>query len=69
MKTKVLYNPKLKHIESIEIFNILGQSMFEFKTKSNENYITYKPKSLNAGAYIIKLKTESGIISKKVLIE
>ncbi|AXP81981.1 hypothetical protein CJ739_2916 [Mariniflexile rhizosphaerae] len=68
-KSIIIHNPNLKHIASIEVFDILGQSMFEFKAITNENHIAYKPKSLSTGAYIIKLKTESGIISKKVFIE
>ena len=65
----VIHNKDLKTIESTEILNILGQSIYKFKTNSRKNYISHKTKQLSAGTYIIKLKTDTGIVSKKVLIK
>jgi len=65
----ILHNPNLRHIESAEIFNILGQSMFKFISGTNENYLEFKTKHIQTGAYLIKIKTEDGTVSKKVLIK
>jgi hypothetical protein len=65
----IIHNPEVKNIESTEIFNLLGQSIYRFDSISNENYMEYKTKYLSAGTYIIKLKTDSSIVSKKVLIK
>ena len=65
----IIHNPEYKNIESAEVFNILGQSIYKFKTSNHENYITYKTKRINTGTYIIKLKTDQGILSKKILIK
>jgi len=65
----IIHNPNLKHIESAEIFNILGQSMFKFISGTNENYLEFKTKHIQTGAYLIKIKTEDGTVSKKVLIK
>ncbi|WP_308992535.1 LamG-like jellyroll fold domain-containing protein [Mariniflexile litorale] len=67
-KSIVIHNPTGKNIESTEILNMLGQSVYKLKIRSKENIITQKPKDLSTGTYIIKLKTDSGIVSKKVLI-
>ena len=58
----------MKNIISTELFDILGQSIHKFESARNENYITYKTKNISSGTYIIKLNTDSGIVSKKVLI-
>ncbi len=68
-KRIIIHNPSLKLIESVEMFNILGQSLFKFNTHTNENYITYNAKQIKTGAYILKINSEFGKISKKVLIE
>ncbi|MEW4925481.1 LamG-like jellyroll fold domain-containing protein [Algibacter sp. 2305UL17-15] len=65
----IINNPHYKQIESIEMFNILGQSLFKLPTNSNNDHLEYKVPNNISGNYIIKLETESGIISKKVLIK
>ena len=65
----VIHNPSLKLIESVEMFNILGQALFKFTTNTNDNYIEYNAKQIKTGAYILKIDTEYGNVSKKVLIE
>ena len=50
------------------MFNILGQSVYKLNENTNQSFIEYKPKQLSTGAYIIKLSTENGIVSKKVII-
>ncbi|TGV04606.1 choice-of-anchor D domain-containing protein [Flavivirga rizhaonensis] len=63
----IIHNPILKQIKSIEIYNILGQSIYEFSTESNKNYIEHKTPNIIAGTYIIKMKMGVETISKKIL--
>ncbi len=65
----IIQNPNLQIINSAELFNTLGQSLYKFETDTKENYITYKTKHISSGTYIIKLKTDSRMVSKKVLIK
>jgi hypothetical protein len=68
-KSIILENPVSKYIKSIEIFNIIGQSMIKFKPNTNKNYLNYNAKNFKTGAYVIKIETEYGKVSKKVLIK
>ena len=65
----IIENPVSKQIKSIEIINILGQSMFKFEPNSNKNYLEYGAKNFHTGAYILKIETEFGKVSKTVLIK
>ncbi len=65
----IIQNLNSNLIESIEMFNILGQSLFQFDTNTVDNYIEYKANQIKTGTYIIKIKTEYGKLSKKVLIK
>ena len=65
----VIQNPTLVEVESLELFNILGQSIFYSNEIETENYTEIKVSNLSAGTYIINLNTESGKISKKVLVK
>ncbi|MDO5981846.1 LamG-like jellyroll fold domain-containing protein [Flavivirga spongiicola] len=65
----IVHNPTLKDIESIEMFNILGQSLLQFEPKTNTNYIEYNVSQIKTGSYILKIETKDGKISKKVLVK
>lgn len=65
----VINNPTLKHIESVNMYNILGQSIYEIECNTFENYLEFKTKDVSTGAYIIKIKADNNIISKKVLVK
>jgi hypothetical protein len=65
----ILINPTMQSIQSIEVSNILGQTITVIKNVSNESYKEIKVKNLSSGAYILKLKTKNGTLSKKVLVE
>jgi len=66
----VLINPNLIAIKSIEVFNILGQSIYNIETISESAYSEYEVKNLSTGTYVIKLYTESGsVLTKKVLVK
>ncbi|WOD42642.1 LamG-like jellyroll fold domain-containing protein [Hwangdonia lutea] len=65
----IVHNPNAQLIESVEMINILGQSLFKFEISSNDNYLKYKASQIKTGTYILKIKTEHGELSKKVLIK
>ncbi len=65
----IIHNPTLKNIESAEMISILGQSLIQFEPKTNNDYIEYNATQIKAGSYILKIKTEDGNISKKVLVK
>ncbi|GAA4901396.1 hypothetical protein GCM10023311_28870 [Flaviramulus aquimarinus] len=65
----VINNPNSEMIESVEMFNILGQSLFKFEINANDKHLKYNASQIKAGNYIIKIETEYGIVSKKVLIK
>ena len=68
-KSIIIINPTLKSIKSVELIDILGQSIYAIKNIPSENYLEFKTKYISSGTYIIKLKTETGTLTKKVLIE
>jgi len=64
----IIKNPKSLAIEGIEVLTILGQSVFVSDDHTTENEITIKTKGFSTGAYIIKVETESGSFTKKILV-
>ncbi len=65
----VIMNPRLESIKSVELYSILGQSIYENNEVETKSYVELEVKDLSAGTYIIKIQTENNsIISKKVLI-
>ncbi|NMH86205.1 LamG-like jellyroll fold domain-containing protein [Flavivirga algicola] len=65
----IINNPTSKLIKSVEMLNILGQSLFKFQTNTNERHLTYNASQIKTGNYILKIQTSYGTISKKVLIK
>ncbi|MGB5419979.1 LamG-like jellyroll fold domain-containing protein [Algibacter sp.] len=69
LESLIINNPKSISIKSIEMLNILGQALFKLEPNNNNNHLEYKASQIKAGNYILKIDTEFGMISKKVLIE
>lgn len=65
----VINNPASQLIETVEMFNILGQALFKFQTSTNNNHLEYNANQIKTGNYILKIETEYGVISKKVFIK
>jgi len=65
----VIINPMLENIESVEMYNMPGQSVYKFNSLSNNSAYTLKTASLSAGAYIVSMKTSNGVVSTKVLVK
>jgi len=53
----VIVNPNAVTVNSLEIFNILGQSLQSIDTISNELHTEIKIKNLSTGTYIVKLES------------
>ncbi len=62
-----IVNKNNMYLSHVKLYNILGQSILDFDIDSTYN--TVIPLSVKTGAYIIKLETESGIVSKKIVID
>ena len=60
-------NVTSKNIIKVEIYNLLAQKIFE--EKCNDSHITIPTNNFKAGTYIIKIFTEKGSASKKVIIQ
>jgi len=69
IESLVLLNPNYKEVKSIELFNIVGQSIHTIKDISELDYSEYEVKNLSTGTYIVKINTASGSVSKKVLVK
>jgi hypothetical protein len=66
----ILINPNYLEIDSIELFNVLGQSVYTLEHISVSGYSEYEVKNLSTGTYIVKLYAASGSVStKKVLVK
>ena len=64
----IINNPRMVNINDVEIINMIGQKVYTFENIELSHSITLKTKSISAGAYIIKLNTDNGITSKKILV-
>ncbi|WP_452232052.1 choice-of-anchor D domain-containing protein [Lacinutrix sp. MEBiC02595] len=69
IESMVINNPRNIQIDQASIINIVGQEVYSYDDIIDTNYIALKAKDLSAGTYIIRLKTEIGEISKKVLVK
>jgi hypothetical protein len=55
-------------IEKVILFNLLGQSIVTFDVKDqNQQNIELPIKELSSGTYIVKIKTDNGDITKKII--
>lgn len=68
-ETIVVNNPKLVDIKSIELFNILGQSIIKFNDLEIQNRSEFKTNNISTGHYVLEIKTDNGKLSKKILVE
>lgn len=64
----ILHNPKLKQVKSIEVYNIIGQSVYQFNNIKQDSFQEFKTRNINSGTYIIKVNMIDATLSKKVLV-
>ena len=65
----VLINPNTENIKSMLLYNMIGQQIQTFNSVEIANHSEYTIKNLSTGTYIIKLETDKGNLSKKVLVK
>lgn len=65
----IISNPKSQNIEAVALYNVIGQNIFEIKTNNNNSYIEYSTNQLKSGIYILKVDTDLGEISKKIMVQ
>ncbi|NNC46647.1 MAG: T9SS type A sorting domain-containing protein, partial [Winogradskyella sp.] len=65
----IILNPHSYDINALEMYNILGQSVYQNQNPVTGNYQEYSVENLSTGTYIIKLYTDSGNFTKKVIIK
>ncbi len=63
-----ILNPNGYVIEGIDIYTILGQSILSIQESNSENEIKIDTKTLSVGTYIVKLESETGSYSKKIIV-
>ena len=63
-----VFNPNSIEIKSIDIYNLVGQSISEITDISKSHYVEYPVRNLSAGTYLINLTTVSGSVSKKIVV-
>lgn len=56
-------------IEKVSIFNLLGQEINTLKINEEDNELRIKTDIIKNNLYIVKLNTDKGILSKKILLK
>ncbi|MFV8442712.1 LamG-like jellyroll fold domain-containing protein [Flavobacterium sp. LB2P44] len=57
-------------LQEITLFNILGQAVASWDLKNQDQQDIQLPlKKMSSGVYIVKLKTSTGVLSKKIIIK
>lgn len=65
----IIINPHIQEIKGVEMYNILGQSVYRNTNVQKENYTEFKIDNLRTGTYIINIQTNKETIIKKVIVE
>jgi hypothetical protein len=65
----VINNKNNLEISKVELFNILGQKIKEWKNIENKTENRLQLNKLSASIYIVKIQSPKGKISKKIIIE
>ena len=56
-----------ENIEALSVYNILGEKVFEASASGNSYEYDFSPQA--AGVYFVRIKTEKGIITKRVMVQ
>jgi len=64
---RVLNNTNSK-IEAINVYSILGQAVYKNNTATTNNEIRIDANRMTTGTYIVVIKSETGINTKKILV-
>ena len=55
-----------ENIEAISLYNLLGEKLFE--TSANGNSYEYDFSPYEAGCYVVRIQTDSGIVTQRVVV-
>ncbi|PWG04983.1 T9SS type A sorting domain-containing protein [Polaribacter aquimarinus] len=69
VKELILQNSSGLVIKKLEMFNILGQKSKSWNTIETKNTNKFSVKNFSNAVYIVKITTEIGIFTKKIIIE
>lgn len=64
----MIKNPKNIAIESVEVYTILGQSIYGLNELFTSSELKIETNGYSTGTYIVKIETETGGFSKKILV-
>jgi len=66
----IIMNPKHEKMKSLEVINILGQSVYRNTTLFDGSYNEYDLQNFSTGTYIVKLTTSNNaLLTKKIIVE
>ena len=65
----VVLNPNNIDVKSINVYNILGQSVYSVNKSFLGSYNEYQLFDVSTGTYVIKLTTADGVLTKKILVK
>ena len=60
-------NIEAENIEGISIYNMLGEKLFEVSASGNNFEYDFSP--YEVGCYVVKIQTEKGIVTKRVMVQ
>ncbi|SDS65910.1 Por secretion system C-terminal sorting domain-containing protein [Formosa sp. Hel1_31_208] len=63
-----ILNPNGYIIDGIEVFTILGQSILVIEENNSESELHINTKTFSTGTYIVKIETDNGSFSRKVIV-
>ena len=66
-KIEIVNNSNV-NIEDIQVYSLLGQSVYKSNTINTSNKISINTNSMSTGTYIVLVNTKNGINSKKILV-
>ena len=66
-KSIIINNSNLVKVNAVTIFNMLGQSVKTFKVNELSNRYAL-PVNVKAGIYLVKIETDEGLFTKKLLL-
>ena len=58
---------KAENLEVISIYNLLGEKLFESSTRGNSFEYDFSPHEV--GAYLVRIQTDKGIVTKQVMVQ
>lgn len=64
---KISNNSNLK-IETVEVYSILGQSVHRSNTSNTNSEMSINTNQMSTGAYVVIVRADNGINSKKILV-